>query len=71
MLNSSYTKNSILVEMVLKELGWRYTMPGLQAEKNEHAISTKRIAMTDCQVIVYPACRQPVIAIFYYIYIIG
>ena len=70
MLNSSHSKNSILVEMVLKELGWRYTLPGLQAKtkkkkKRAHHKYKKNIAMTDCQVIVYPACRQSVIAIFF------
>ena len=48
-------------------LGRKYTMPGLQAEKNNnkraHHKYKKNIAMTDCLIILCPACRQPVIAI--------
>ena len=32
------------------------TKPGLQVEKTEHTKNTKRIAMTDCLVILYTAC---------------
>ena len=41
--------------MFVRVLGSRYTKPGLQVEKSELTINTKKnIAMTDCLVILYP-----------------
>ena len=52
--------------LVLQDLGPRYPNPGLQAEKDRaHHKYKENIAMTDCLVILYPAWRQSVIAIFF------
>ena len=49
-------------------IGLRYTKPTLPVEKNTaHYIYKKNIAMTDCLVILYPACRQFVIAILFFL----
>ena len=45
----------------------KYTKPGLPAEKKYK----KNIAMTDCLVILYPACRQPVIVIILFVFMVS
>ena len=51
------------------QLGPRYTKPGLQAEKHEHTINSKRIiVMTDCLQAGYGITRQSAITIFFFKY---
>ena len=60
------TDLSLFLTKAIHVLSSRYTKHGLQAEENRALHKYKKnIAMTDCLVILYPARRQSVIAMFF------